>query len=175
MKQSLIRMLRYICGREIEKCINVYYDYYARKMSKIDVSVKLVGKAKLTPQTCIQEGSVINDMNIIGNGGVQIGRYCHIAKNCTIITVNHNYKGNGIPYDEFDIVKPVKINDFVWIGANVTILPGVEIGKGAILQAGAIIRENVPAYAIVGMQTARIIGGRDVEKFLKLESEGRYY
>ena len=52
---------------------------------------------------------------------------------------------------------PVEIGNDVWIGANVIILPGVKIGNGAIVAAGAVVSKNVPAYSIVGGVPAKVI------------------
>lgn len=53
--------------------------------------------------------------------------------------------------------RPVEIGNDVWIGANVIILPGVKIGNGAIIAAGAVVSKDVPAYSIVGGVPAKII------------------
>ena len=54
-------------------------------------------------------------------------------------------------------MKPVVIEDFVWCGANVTILPGVKIGEGAIVGAGSVVVKDVPKYAVVAGNPARVI------------------
>ena len=67
--------------------------------------------------------------------GVEIGKYCHIAKGLTIYSHNHNWKSEEyIPYDDANIKKPVVIGDCVWIGCNVTIAPGAKIGDGVRVQ-----------------------------------------
>lgn len=84
-------------------------------------------------------------------GCVLIGKYCHFGQGLTIYTFNHNFESNvSIPYDNKNIAKKVVIKDFVWIGANVTIVPGVTIEEGAIVGAGAVVTRDVPACAIVG-------------------------
>jgi acetyltransferase-like isoleucine patch superfamily enzyme len=55
------------------------------------------------------------------------------------------------------ICKPVKIGNGVWIGANVTILPGVTVGENAVIAAGAVVTKDVPANSIVGGNPARVI------------------
>lgn len=54
-------------------------------------------------------------------------------------------------------IKPVTIGDDVWIGARVIILPGVTIGQGAILAANAVVTKDVPEYAVVGGNPAKLI------------------
>ena len=59
--------------------------------------------------------------------------------------------------------KPIIIGDDVWIGGHVIVLPGVHVGNGAILAAGAVVTKDVPEYAIVGGNPARVIKYRNGE------------
>lgn len=113
-----------------------------------------------------------------GWGGVlEIGSYCAIGVGVTVIVGNHYYDYPAIEYDfylkhfgqlPYEIEKKVTVieND-VWIGDNVVILPGVRIGTGAILGAGAIVTKDVPPYAIVGGNPAKIIKYRFDEETIK--------
>ncbi|MGY5846893.1 CatB-related O-acetyltransferase [Salegentibacter sp. HM20] len=103
-----------------------------------------------------------------GKGGVlEIGGFCAIGVNVTVILANHYY---DFPAVEFDFYKKYfgkypytiknrknRIGSDVWIGDNVVILPEVNIGNGAIIGAGAIVTKDVPPYAIVGGNPAKII------------------
>lgn len=110
------------------------------------------------------------------SGGVEIGRYFHTGRGLTIFSTNHNYQSNrSIPYDEDEIVRPVKIGDFVWCGANVTIVPGVEIGEGVVIGSGAVVTQNIPPYAIIGGNPAKVIKYRDAELFNQLKSENKFF
>lgn len=109
------------------------------------------------------------------SGGVKIGRYFHTGRGLTIFSVSHNYEhATKIPYDEMILKKPVEIKDFVWCGANVIILPGVTIGEGAILAAGAVISKNVPDCAVVGGNPMKVLKYRQIDQFVKLKSEGAF-
>ncbi|MDE6811832.1 MAG: sugar O-acetyltransferase [Muribaculaceae bacterium] len=87
-------------------------------------------------------------------GGINIGDDVLIGHNCVIATINHaadpDIRGDMITF-------PVNIGDKVWIGANVTILPGVTIGDGAIIAAGAVVTKDVPPRCIVGGVPAKFI------------------
>ena len=87
-------------------------------------------------------------------GGIEIGDGSLIGHNTTIATLNHDFnpdkRANLHP-------SPVKIGKNVWIGSDCTILPGVEIGDGAVIGAGSIVTKNVPANSIAVGSPARII------------------
>ncbi|HBC89419.1 MAG TPA: acyltransferase [Lentisphaeria bacterium] len=108
-------------------------------------------------------------------GGLEIGSYCHFARNLCVFTTNHNYHGDRLPYatSEQDIKKKVVIEDLVWIGMNVSIVPGVTVGEGAIIAMGAVVTKDVPKYAVVGGNPAKVLKTRDEEHFLRLKKEGK--
>lgn len=96
-------------------------------------------------------------------GKITIGKDVMMGEEVIIITHNHNFDRLDIPMCQqgFKKEEPVTISDDVWIGARVIILPGVTVGKGAILAAGAIITKDVPSYAIVGGNPAKVIRFRN--------------
>lgn len=110
------------------------------------------------------------------SGGVEIGKYFHTGRGLTIFSTNHNYKSKTkIPYDKIPIKKPVIIKDFVWLGANVTIVPGVTIGEGVVVGSGSVITKNIPEYAIVGGNPAKVIKYRDIEVFMDLKEKKCFF
>jgi len=97
-----------------------------------------------------------------GQGGITIGSNCAIASSVVIYSQSNQYKSdvNLDIVDQPIIFESVEIEDGVWIGAHVTILPGIKIGRGAIVGAGALVNKNIPAYEIVAGVPARTIGNR---------------
>jgi maltose O-acetyltransferase len=90
-------------------------------------------------------------------GGLEIGSDCSISPDVTILTAAHGTNDPG-----FRLVHgAVTIADHVWIGTRATVLPGVNIGQGAVVAAGAVVTRDVPRLAIVGGVPARVIGTRD--------------
>lgn len=87
-------------------------------------------------------------------GGIYIGDGTLIGHNVVLATLNHakspKDRGTMIP-------APIRIGKHVWIGSNSTILPGVTIGDGAIVAAGAVVSKDVPENAIVGGVPATIL------------------
>lgn len=100
--------------------------------------------------------------NVFIQGGT-IGSNVMIAQNTAILSSTHSHEDLTLPMvDQPDLVdKFVSIKDDVWIGRNVVIMPGVSIGKGAIVGACALVNKDVPDYAIVGGVPAKIIKYRN--------------
>lgn len=110
---------------------------------------------------------------IDARGGFRIGRYSGIGANSTILTTEHRYvSAKTIPFDDIRMVKPVIIEDFVWIGMDVRICSGIRIGEGAIVGLGSVVTRDVPPFAIVMGNPARVIGYRDVDNFSELKNKG---
>lgn len=78
---------------------------------------------------------------------------------CYIYTRNHAFSRTDIPMREQGMqdFKPVTIGNDVWIGARVTILPGVKIGNGCIIGAGSVVTKDLPNFAIGGGNPARVL------------------
>lgn len=107
------------------------------------------------------------------SGGLNIGDNVIISRNVVIYTANHNFHSmEYLPYDNTEITECVSIEDNVWIGMNVCILPGVVIHKNAIIGMGAIISKDVPENAIV-VGINRVIGYRG--KLEKYKMFGKEY
>ena len=113
--------------------------------------------------------SNINKHCIIdGRGGVDIADNVDIAQDVCIWTEQHDY--NSPSYSS--VIKPVKIEEYVWVASKATILPGVTLGRGSVVATGAIVTKDVPPLAVVAGVPAKIIGQRD-ENALKYRLASR--
>lgn len=84
-----------------------------------------------------------------------------IGLRANIITNNHVFSDRQRPIMEQGVVcAPVTIEDDVWIGVNVTILPGVTVGKGSVLGAGAVVTKDVKPFTVVAGVPAKVMGRR---------------
>lgn len=154
--------------------------YYRSKIIKqaarVGNGLKVNGKSSVTSKTYLGDNVNFNGMTIVGKGKVIIGDNFHSGTDCLIITDSHNYdKGDAIPYDHTYIVKDVQIEDNVWLGSRVIILAGVNIGEGAIVQAGSVVVKDVPKCAIVGGHPAQFIKNRDIEHYEQLKKERKFH
>ncbi len=96
----------------------------------------------------------------MARGGITLEDNVLLAENVQLISNNHD------PYDRQVLTcKPVLIKEGAWIGAGATILPGVCIGKYAIVGACSVVTKDVPDYAVVVGNPARIVRQLDEEKF----------
>lgn len=147
-----------------------------RRIKSVGEGVCINHKCYFTKNTIIGNNCHFNGMKISGRGSVTIGDNFHSGEDILIIAQNHNYdNGKRLPYDETYILKDVSIGKNVWIGSKVLILPGTEIGDGAIIQAGSVVHGKVPALSICGGNPAKVFKYRDEEHYYKLESEGLYW
>ena len=101
------------------------------------------------------------------DGEVIIGKNVLIAAYTLIQAANHNFDRLDIPImDQGHEPSFVHIEDDVWIGASCVICPGVCIGTGAVIGAGAVVTKDVPPFAVVGGVPAKVI------RYRKSEGEG---
>mgnify|MGYP002610713010 FL=1 len=126
---------------------------------------KNVGKnVNIEQHVVVGEEFEIGDNSTVGfrsdiYGPVKIGKDVMIGPEVAIYTHNHKHDEIDIPMIKqgYTENKPVYIEDNVWIGRRVLIMPGVCIGTGSIVAAGAVVTKNVEPYSIVGGNPAKII------------------
>ena len=96
------------------------------------------------------------------SGKAMFGKNVMMGPNVSIFTTNHAFDRLDVPMCQQGNSKerPVTVGDDVWIGAGAIILPGVTVGNGAIIGAGAVVTKDVPEYAIVGGNPAKVIKSR---------------
>ncbi|WP_372753013.1 DapH/DapD/GlmU-related protein [Mariniflexile sp.] len=103
------------------------------------------------------ENSAVNARCRLDNrGGIHIGDNVSISSDVTILTADHdmdapNFQGR---------VRGVTIADYVWVGTRAMIMPGVTIGKGAVVAAGSIVTKDVPPYHVVAGIPAKFVKER---------------
>lgn len=97
---------------------------------------------------------------MLDGADITIGNDVFIAPDCGFHTAGHpvdvNLRKEGLEY-----AYPITIDDNVWIGANVTVLPNVHIGEGSIIGAGSVVNKDIPPHVIAAGNPCRII--RNIE------------
>lgn len=100
-----------------------------------------------------------DNISIMSANNVTIRKGALLASNITIVSYNHGTNPEvGAPYGGQPLYgKPITIGEYSWIGQNVTICSGVEIGKKSIVGAGSVVTKSVPPYSMVAGNPAKII------------------
>lgn len=112
------------------------------------------------------KGTYINfNCNFIDDGDIYVGERVMLGAGVTIATVGHPIKPDMREYMYTD---PVRIGDNCWIGASVTICPGVTIGKNSVIGAGSVVTKDIPANVIAAGNPCRVI--REID-----ERDNEYY
>lgn len=166
VRKTIIKMaLKYDGGELFSSLLRRIYEHY----HKIEIGLYSYGCFDLThfPK------------------GTKIGRYCSFARNCALTLGNHPMKFKSLhPFffnpdlgvvNELKIKRPkFTIGHDVWVGTNALVLPGAsKIGTGSIIGAGSVVTRDVPPFAIVTGNPARILKYRFSEKTINniLESQ----
>lgn len=163
-----------VINRVTRSGIYRYLDYMAGMMPSMTVRklfYRMAG-ARIAPKVTVHfkcevrdplgltvgQGTIIGDGAILdARNGLTIGANVNMSSNVSIYTLQHNHRS-----PRFDCEFPgrrmsVEIGDRAWIGSNVTVLPGVTIGEGAVVCAGAVVTKDVEPYAVVaGIPAAQV-------------------
>lgn len=117
-----------------------------------------------------------NGITFAGSGTVHIGDNFHSGVECMMITQNHDYDdGDAVPYGDKYHLKTIIIEDNVWLGNRVTLIGDLRIGEGAIVAAGSVVAKDIPPFAIAGGNPAKVIKYRNIERYKRLKSEGKFH
>lgn len=168
-------------GRFSRKIGALLYYSIAKHLPESSSGIQIGQKAfrafcgKLMLKSCgkkvnIEHGAIFSARTSLGDysgigvnarisGTCTIGDYVMMGANVTVITHNHAFERTDIPmmHQGFEEERPVVIGNDVWIGDRVIILPGVTVGNGSVLAAGAVVTRDVPAFSIVAGVPAKVI------------------
>lgn len=117
----------------------------------------------------IGEGSVIGSWATLdGRNGIFIGTNVNLSSEVALWTAQHDPQSASFATRG----GPITVEDDAWLSFRATILPGVRVGRGAVVAAGAVVTKDVPPYTIVGGIPARVIGSRTTGLHYRLRDWG---
>lgn len=112
--------------------------------------------ASIQPGVILKEGANVGVDCLIGPGTI-IGENVIMAPECQIYTRNKKFDKELKIFKGYEEIKPVIIGANCWLGTRVLIMPGVEIGEGCVIAAGAVVTKNMPPYSVVAGNPARAV------------------
>lgn len=137
--KEIIQLMSELIGKELDSSFRLFPPFNADFGKNITIGKNVF----------INSGCRFQDQ-----GGIVIGDGSLIGHNVVIATVNHALEPHMNRKNHY---APVHIGNNVWIGSNVTVLPGVSIDDWAVIAAGAVVTKDVEAYTVVGGVPAKLI------------------
>lgn len=128
-------------GHDSKLVLNGHFDFY------YGADVQVFDRGELT----LGRGFINSDCKIRCHHSISIGDDCAISHDFTVMD------SDAHSLDGLRRTAPVVVGDHVWIGTRVTLLPGVTVGDGAVIAAGAVVTKDVPAGALVGGVPAKVL------------------
>jgi acetyltransferase-like isoleucine patch superfamily enzyme len=147
------------------RLIGLLPTHWARRLAYRGMGLKLGRRATIYMGAEIRHPAAIEigEGTVIGHhaipdarSGLRIGRNVNFSTGVWIWTVHHDFRSPAFA----DVCGPVTIGDHAWLGCRVVVLPGVTIGEGAVVAAGAVVTKDVPLYTMVAGKPARKIADR---------------
>ena len=154
LKISLLWLLGFTPSHIIRKIIFKLAGIKIGRRSTLHIGARFYQPKNIS----IGQGTIIGDhATLDGRAQLTIGNHVDIASEVMILNAEHDLSSPNFS----SIEEPVEIKDFCFIGPRAIILPGVTIGRGAVVAAGAGVTKDVPELSIVGGGSAREITKRD--------------
>lgn len=179
-KYLWLDLKRYICNRI--RC----YELQVRRNADLGNNIRIKGIENLTLgedvkiadnvflhcgqfQENIRRGKISIGNNVyigpscvlFGEGEIEIGDDCLISPGTIITSQQHSYADANTPIREQPSEHArIVIDDDVWIGSNAVILPGIRVGRGSVIGAGAVVTKDIPPYSVAVGVPARVIKHR---------------
>ena len=141
---------------------------FRKAFKSIGIGVEM---ARVNCSTCSRIGIgnhvyIGPETNLVGRGGIEIEDHVIIGPEVVVMSSLHNWKGAALaPYDNVELLKPVLIGRASWVGYRALIMPGVKLGPGTIIGAGAVVTKDCPPGAVLAGNPARQISQRDMTQF----------
>lgn len=147
---------------------NLRSKFWGLFLKKIGVGCQFMSGVKMGSPFQVEIGSHVginHHVELGGQFGLKIGDYVMIGPYSQILTANHRFDNPQVPMKLQGIDGgPIVIEDDVWIGAFVVILPNVRVGRGSIIGAHSVVTHDVEPYSIMGGVPAKLIKYRSAKQ-----------
>lgn len=164
----MIPYFQYIYNVIIFAVARLRSKFWGLFLKKLGTNCQFMPGVKIGSPFLVEIGSCVGINHHVELGGqyeLSIGNYVMIGPYSQILTANHKFDNLQIPMKLQGIDGgPIVIEDDVWIGAFVVILPNVRIGKGSIIGAHSVVTHDVESYSIMGGVPAKLIKYRQPKK-----------
>ena len=133
--------------------------------AKIGTKCKIYGSTSVWVPQNLEMGNncwIDGRVKIYNVDKIRLGSNCIVSEGAFLCTASHDISS---PVFEL-VVKPIEIHDCAWICSNAVVLPGVTIGAGAVVAAGAVVVKDVPAWTVVAGNPARFVKRRKIDEDL---------
>lgn len=141
-------------GASIEPGATFYHGFEVRNAKGLKVGTR---------------ASIGNDAILDARGGITIGKDVNLSTAVSLWTGQHDWQSPDFAYEK----APITIGDNAWLSTRVIVLPGVTIGEGAVIAAGAVVTKDVEPYTLVGGIPAKVIGTRPAPMAYELPPANR--
>jgi acetyltransferase-like isoleucine patch superfamily enzyme len=168
--------------RLLYKAVELWNSLYYFNIKLKSVGTNSVYKARSSifnhPENIIigSNCSLPNHTLLDGIGGITLGDGVIFAPEVCVYSGSHNFNSfdlNALPFDNVILTSPVIIGDYVWVGRRAIILSGVVVGKAAVIAAASVVTKDVPPYAVVGGNPAKVLKYRNEAKVEQLLKENK--
>lgn len=169
--EALARIAR-LCWRALYESLGRRLPYRPRSLQRlrsrivhgfapgVDARAWINKGAQIGGNAVVMQGAGIGEGSIVPSG-VTIRRYAMLGPECRLITGDHPVPGDGEYFGQYEsALSDIDIGEDAFLGARVTVLPGVTIGRGSAIGAGAVVARDVPAGAVVVGNPAREVRRR---------------
>jgi len=159
--QALVKLIPNLAGLRLRRILYRLAGVNVGRNVSIFDTLKLTGAGPICKRLTIGESCIINAPTHFNLGApVTIGRGVGIGPYSVFITDSHRLGDPSFRAGDL-YAMPIEVGDGAWLGTSVTVLPGVKIGKGAVIAAGSVVTKDVPDNVLSGGVPAKIIKALD--------------